>query len=287
MGLDALDADRLDGTGPPPPPALGDPAARCAPRVRSWAGSMRTARWHRQGEAAPITPRARPGRSMAPRAGSWAGSMGTARWHRPTSTAGPRRGRSPRGRGAGGARCARCGPARWHRPTSTAGPRRSGRSMRPRARPALDASRARSWAHRRGRGRADHPEGGELVGLDGTGPPPPSGHEPGPGPVRDRPPPPGEAGRSMAPRARSWAPRTPAHLHRQGEAALIIPRRGRSSPGEAGALDGAEGEELGGLDARRLDATGAPPPPALGDPLRDLSRDMSVTSGVTCHGTCP
>jgi hypothetical protein len=31
--------------GPPPPPALGDPAARCAPRAaRSWRGSTRSMR---------------------------------------------------------------------------------------------------------------------------------------------------------------------------------------------------------------------------------------------------
>jgi hypothetical protein len=60
--LGGLDADRLDATGratcrtckrvrrprpgdatgPPPPPALGDPGARCAPRAWSWWRSMRT-----------------------------------------------------------------------------------------------------------------------------------------------------------------------------------------------------------------------------------------------------
>ena len=206
-------------TAPPPPPGPrrsgrsmhpGARPALDAPRGRGRMRSMRSA------IGSLDAPRGEAGRSMAPRARSWAGSMRSARLGRSSRWARRWRGsmRWRRGRGAG--------PARWPRPH--------------RHRQALGDPGARCTP---GRGRAlDGAEGEELGGLDvpwldGHG----STATARPSAIGPLDAPRGEAGARCAPRAR------PDALDALGD------RVARCTPGRGRALDGAEGEELGGLDA--------------------------------------
>ena len=210
-----------------------------APRARSWAGSMATAAppppgprrsrrsMHPEGEAGCARCARRSGRSMHP------GARPGARWRR--------------GRGAGRARCALARWPRLHRHRQALGdraarctPGRGRRSMRPEGEAGCARCARRSGRSMRpGRGRAlDGAEGEELGGLDvpwldGHG----STATARPSAIGPLDAPRGEAGARCAPRAR------PDALDALGD------RVARCTPGRGRALDGAEGEELGGLDA--------------------------------------